>query len=453
MINRACAENRADQATTKNRPCTGIAVVLAVLFLLSYLLLPVGCERASKRVTVRFWNVFTGPDGRTMLRMVKRFNRENPDIRVLMQRIEWPSYYNKLFIAGLGGRAPEVCVIHTDVLERFIQAGFVHPIDEFLGGEYGLDVEDFDANVWEAVEKEGKHYALPLDVHPLGLYYNKRLFRQAGIVDAEGEAKPPTDRQEFLNAAKKLTRDLDGDGTNDQWGFVYTWLRTNVYAVMAQWGGEAFNEARTSCLLNTQANVEALQFCADLVQEYGVAPSPEHFDAWIGFRQGKVGMALEGIYMLPDLEKQTDLDYAGVPVPLFGNILATWASSHNLCIRSDLDREEQMASWRFVKYLSDHSVDWALGGQVPVRKSLRESEAFRRLEVQSEFAKQIPYVKYMPRVPFILEFYSEFDLAVEKALRGSVSPQEALDVATVNVNKVIERQNAMLHEAKSRESG
>ena len=427
-----------------NRGCCRIAVVLLLLPLWFSLFPAGGCGKRSDHVTIRFWNGFTGPDGRTMLRLVKRFNQDNPDVRVLMQRMEWPSYYNKLFVAGLGRRAPEVCVIHTDVLERFIQAGFVHPIDEFLPGEHGLDLEDFDANVWEAVEKEGKHYALPLDVHPLGLYYNKRLFREAGIVDGEGEAKPPTNRQEFLDAAEKLTRDLHGNGTIDQWGFVYTWFRTNVYAMMAQWGGESFNEARTSCLLDTQENVEALRFCADLIQKYRVAPSPEYFDAWIGFRQGKIGMALEGIYMLPDLEKQTDLDYGGAPIPLLGSVRATWANSHNLCIRSDLDREEQMASWRFVKYLSDHSVDWAVGGQVPVRKSLRESEAFRQLEVQSEFAQQIPYVKYMPRVPFIFEFYSEFDLAVEKALRGSASAHEALEVATRNVNTVIER-HATLH--------
>jgi len=404
------------------------------------------CGRDAGRTTIRYWNGFTGPDGRTMLRLVKRFNEENPDVRVLMQRMDWGVYYNKLFVAGLGRRAPEVCVIHTDVLERFIRAGFVQPVDEFLDGAYGIDAGDLDANVWEAVERQGKHYALPLDVHPLGLYYNQRLFRDAGIVDAEGNPKVPTTRREFLEACRKLTRDLDGDGTIDQWGFVYTWFRTNVYALMAQWGGASFSDDQASCLLNSPANVEALQFCADLVRKHRVAPPPENFDAWIGFRQGKVGMAFEGIYMLADLEKQTDLEYGGAPIPIIGTNPATWAGSHNLCLRSELDRKRLLASWRFLKYLSDHSVDWAAGGQVPVRKSLRESEAFRELAVQREFARQIAYVRYMPRVPFIFEFNTEFDVAVEKALRGSASAKQALDVATENVNRVIERHTRLLEE-------
>ena len=53
-------------------------------------------------LTLRFWNGFTGPDGRTMLGLVKRFNEQNPDVHVVMQRMEWGTYYNKLFVANLG---------------------------------------------------------------------------------------------------------------------------------------------------------------------------------------------------------------------------------------------------------------------------------------------------------------------------------------------------------------
>ena len=49
-----------------------------------------------------------------------------------------------------------------------------------------------------------------------------------------------------------------------------------------------------------------------------MAPPPENFDSWIGFRQGKVGMVWEGVYMLDDLTKQTDLDFGAAPVPQMG---------------------------------------------------------------------------------------------------------------------------------------
>src|SRR3954449_3189070 len=89
------------------------------------------CDRAAssssdRPITLRFWNGFTGPDGRTMLAIVKQFNAANPDVHVMMQRMEWGTYYNKLFVAALGKRAPEVFVIHTDSIPRFRSAGFLH---------------------------------------------------------------------------------------------------------------------------------------------------------------------------------------------------------------------------------------------------------------------------------------------------------------------------------------
>src|SRR5438270_14041245 len=115
-----------------------------------------GCDRGedraiTTRVDLRFWNGFTGPDGRTMLGIVKRFNEANSDVHVTMQRMEWGTYYNKLFVAGLGGRAPEVFVIQTDSLARFTGARFVRAMDD-LTGDGELDAADFDENGWKAVE-------------------------------------------------------------------------------------------------------------------------------------------------------------------------------------------------------------------------------------------------------------------------------------------------------------
>lgn len=373
-----------------------------------------------------------------MLRIVKRFNEQNPDVHVLMQRTAWATYYNKLFVAGIGGRAPEVFVVHSRAMERFAQTGFARSNDDLVHGPEGIDTRDIDPNVWEAAEIGGKHYGLPLDVHALGMYYDRRLFREAGVVDSRGEPKPPTNRAEFLGAARKMTR-KGASGGQDQWGFVFTYLETNCYTIMRQFGGEFFAPDYARCIMNNPRNVAALQFCRDLIQKYHIAPSPENIDAWIGFRQGKVGMAFEGIYMLADLRKQEDLDFAGAPVPLLGERPAAWADSHNLCLRSNLKGRDLEAAWRFVKFLSDNSLDWAAGGQIPVRKSLRATPRFQAMAVQAAFARQIPYVQYMPRLPFIFEFTTEFDTAVEKALRGSVPPEQALATAEANVNKVIAR--------------
>jgi multiple sugar transport system substrate-binding protein len=404
------------------------------------LLASTGCLNTHEsRVTLRFWNGFTGPDGRTMLRLVQRFNRENPDVDVLMQRMDWATYYNKLFVAGIGDRAPEVFVLQTLAMLRFSRAKFVRPVDDLMEGPGGLNSDLIPANIWNSVETGNTHFGLPLDIWTLGMYYNKKLFRDAGIVDSAGQARPPTNQAEFLAAAQKLTR----HGPNgDEWGFVFTNFESNAYTIMRQFGGAFFTPDYSRCVLDNPQNVEALQFCVDLIRKYKVAPPPENFDAWIGFRQGRVGMAFEGIYMLADLQKQKDLDFGGAPVPTIGPHPAVWTGSHNLCLRSDLKGKQLSAAWRFVKFLSDHSVDWAAGGQIPARTDIRNTDRFHAMPVQSAFAREIPIVNYLPRLSFIFEFQTEFNNAVEKALRGTATPQAALAEATANINKVIARERS-----------
>ena len=389
----------------------------------------------SSRTVIRFWNGFTGPDGTRALEIVREFNQANPDIEIRMQRIEWGTYYNKLFVAGLGKRAPEVFVLHTSALRRFEDTGFVRPIDDLLGD---FPVSDLDVNVWHGTEYNGKHFGLPMDFHPLGLYYNRKLFREAGIVDANGEPKPPTTQSEFLEDARKLTK-TSRDPANAQWGYAFSNNGPQVYTVMNQFGGKFFTADLSKCLLNSPENIAALQFCVDLIQKDKSAPPPDAADPWIGFRQGRIAMTWNGIFMLPDLEKQKDLDFAGFPVATVGTQNAVQSNSHNFCLRADMGEKEQKAAWRFVRFYSDHSLEWAGAGQVPVRKSLRNSPAFAALKVQSQFAKQIAYGVYMPQIPFNQEFETEFNYAVERALRGTATPKEALDAATEKVDQIIAR--------------
>lgn len=393
-----------------------------------------GCgARQDRRVVVRFWNGFTGPDGGRTLQLVRRFNQANPDVEVRMQRIEWPTYYRKLYVAGLGGRAPECFVLHTSAMRRFAEAGLVRPIDDLAAR--GFPVADLAPNVWRATRFSGKHYGLPIDVHTLGLYYNRRLLREAGF------DRPPDDLAGFMKVARAVTRRSE-DPNAVRWGFAVSNGYPTAYTLMRQFGGPMFTPDGSRCTLADPRNIAALQFMADLTHKDRVAPSYADFDPWVGFRQGKVGMTWNGIFMLPDLQKQKDLDFGAAPVALLGSQRAVWGDTHNFCIRAGLGTRQTEAAWRFIRFYSDHSLDWAEAGQVPARRSQRESARFAGMRVQSEFAKQVPYVTYMPQITFLFEFQTEFELAVERAVRGTVTTAEALATAEANVNKIIARRKA-----------
>ena len=398
-------------------------------------------------VTLRYWNGFTGPDGRTMLRIVKQFNAENPGVHVLMQRMDWHTYYSKVFVARLGGRGPDVFVAHIDVLPRFARAGILRGVDGLVGGAGGIDPADIDG--WRETEFAGRHIAIPLDIHLMGLYYNAGLLREAGV-------KPPTTRAEFLDAARRLTRDRDGDGEIDQWGFSLTNWRNDLYMLMSQFGGRFLSDDGSRSAFDDPANVAALQFAVDLIHTHRVcAPMGHEGGAWQGFRRGEVAMVFEGIWMLPDLERlmasakegEASVEFDGAPLPVLGHRRAAWGSSHTLCLRSDLAGPKLDAAKRFLEFLSDHSLDWAAGGQIPARRSLRRTARCAAMGVQSRFGSQVAHRRFPPTVPFIFEFHSAFTEAVEPALRGLVALAEALRHAAENVDRVIARDREVYGQA------
>ena len=390
-----------------------------------------GCAPAEnqKRVTIRFWNGWTGPDGTRALAIVRAFNAQNPDVEIHMQRIEWGTYYNKLFVAGIAGRAPELFILHTSNLRRFAEAGFLQPLDTLT---QTYPTADLDASVWKAAHIDNTAVGLPVDIHMVGAFVNKTLLEKAGY-----DAAPKT-RDEFVDVLRKVTDTKTG--ADKTWGFAISSPSQTALSLMWQWGGRLFSPDLTHCVVNSQENADALQFLIDLIRRDKTIIPPEGSDPWISFRQGRVGMTWNGIYMLPDLQKQADLKFYGAPIPQIGANPAAWASSHNFCLKSNMNARLKDAAWRFVRFYSDHSLEWAAAGQVPVRETLRREKAFRDdLPVQAQFAREIPYGRYQPQVAFAFEFQTEFDFMVERVLRGTTPPKQALSEAEAKVNTIIER--------------
>lgn len=398
--------------------------------------LPVSNSAAPRRVELSFWNGFTGPDGVVMLQLVRKFNEANPDVQIAMQRMDWGTYYNKLMVSVLDRRGPEVFVLQANAMPRMYRAGLVGSVNELFGPN-GIDAKDFDPMVFRQVQYGEEVVAVPLDIWPFGLYCNADLLKKAGIVDERGNARPPKNREEFVQAMRAMR---SGIGTDKAlWGYALTDWRLVFQSIAPQFGGRYFDENGRVDLVN-EGNLEALRFMVSLNDPKDrLVPPPENGLGWMGFRQQKVGMVIDGIYMLGDLKRLQDFNYLGAPVPVVGKRPGTLADSHLLCIRHNLSPEQRAGALRFLKFLSDNSIEWADAGQVPARRSVRETERFKSMQVQYAFSQQIPYIHYFPRTINIFELNQELGLAIEQVIRGRKSPEEALKFANVKIQESIDR--------------
>ncbi len=398
------------------------------------LLLVAGCKDTSQidpNTPLRFWNGFSGPDGATMKRIVEGYNGEHPEAPFDMQIIPWGTYYDKVTLGMAFGGSPDVFVMQVSRLPQYADAGALQEIGPMVAAS-GLGPKDYVKVPYEAGFWKGKQYGLPLDCWPLTLYYNKRLFREAGI------ANPPTDLKEFLRDAKRLTK-RDASGKTTQWGFALAEIHDNVTAIMDQYGANVVDpEGKEATLASPQA-IEALDQIRSFYTTEGIAPSPEGANAWDTFKIGKAAMVMQGIYMIADLQAQKDFEFGAAPVPKFGPKRVTWGGSHMLCMPAGLPEDRRRKAWAFIKYLTDHSLQWAAAGQCPVRLSALNDPKFRALDGQYQASRQLDYVQYEPQSPVIGQVGGFADASWEAILMNGEPAQPVLDTAAKRIDAVLER--------------
>jgi multiple sugar transport system substrate-binding protein len=389
-----------------------------------------GKEYTGPNVSLAFWNGFTGGDGPFMRQLVDQFNSEHQNIKVSMNVLRWEDFYPKVPTAVQSGNGPDIAIMHIDQLATNAARRVVIPVDE-VATALDLQQDDFAPAVWSAGVYKEQRYGLPLDIHPLLFYFNRKEMEAAGI------SEPPKDRASFEAAAKELK----GSGAQNPFWVTSTWpAHLMWWSLIHQFGGTPYNEDGSQAQFNSDAGVEALTWQVNNIQQ-GYSPKNVANDAQaVAFRQGKNALTWDGIWMMNEWAKVKSLEWGAAPLPQIGDQPAVWASSHNFVVTSQAQKDPNklQASKVFISWISDHSIDWAKAGQIAARASVRESPEFQELEVQNIAAQQLDYVKFPPAVPGIGEVTNPtFELAVNEAVLGKKSPKAALDDATSKANELL----------------
>ena len=384
-----------------------------------------------EKVTLAFWNGFTGGDGAFMKQMVETFNSEHDNIVVEMNTLEWADFYSKVPNAVSSGAGPDVAAMHVDQVGTNAARGVIMALDEFTGA-MDLNEEDFDATVWNAGMYDEKRFAIPLDVHPLGFYYNNTLLKQGGITE------PPKDRESWEAA---LTG-MKSKGVQYPFWATATWPAHIIFvSLINQFGGSVFNEEATEATFASEAGVEALEWYASHVEK-GFSPPNVANDAQAqAFRQGRDAMTWDGIWMMNEWAKVDGLDWGASPLPTIGEKPAVWASSHQLVVMKQRQADENKlhAARDFLAYLSENSIEWAKSGQIPARTSVRESDEFAALEVQNTLAGQLENAVYFPTIPGIGDIHAPtYEQAVNTVVLGKSDAKSALEDAQKKANALLE---------------
>ncbi|MCZ8516059.1 sugar ABC transporter substrate-binding protein [Paenibacillus filicis] len=311
--------------------------------------------------------------------LIAQFTKQNPNIEIDMQAYEPATYWTKISALAASGSTPDVMDMSSGYVDEWAGKGLLYDMQKLVDRD--IKSNDYYTSLYTAVrypdKQKGDMYAFPINYVTTVLYYNKDLFDKAGV-------SYPTEKwtwDDFLNAAKKLTVDTNGDGKPDQWGF-FTYGR---YAQIEPWiyqnNGDILNADKTKFEVNDNAK-EALQFLTDLTLKYKVSPSPKSVGDQKGtmFQTGKAAMLVEGSFAIDGFRKDVGDKFkwgmTTIPHGPHSTKEVTYGWPDNMAIAKSSKNVE--AAWKFIQFMSGPSrpVEQFPGGKVPAYKPTAMSDAW-----------------------------------------------------------------------------
>lgn len=383
---------------------------------------------------------------------VKRFEEANKDVKVTMVQTAPDQYDTKLKSAIAGRKIPDVFFYNPAQVKAYVNSGVLLDITEAVETSEDVKLDD----IWEkGVDKyrfdgktlgEGAIYGLPKDLGPFALGYNKTMFEDAGIPLPDKD-KPYT-WDEFVDVAKQLTKDTNGDGKMDQYGtgFNVNWaLQPFVWSNGADW----INEDGTKVTIDDPKFIEALQFFVDQQLKHGITPSigeTQTLDTYQRWLKGQLAFFPVGPWDMAAFKEQLKFEYDLLPWPAGSTGKASgWVGSLGIGVGSTTKHKEEAAE--LAMYLSaDQEGQQALvDAQVQLPNSMEIADNWAadtsiKPENKQEFLDLInDYGRGFPaEKTYTAEWYDEFFKNIQPVLDGKTSVEDYVKTAQPKMQKLLD---------------
>ncbi len=383
-----------------------------------------------------------GPIAKIIDDFAAAFSKENPGIKV--SPIYAGSYQDtivKALTAHKSGQPPVTSVLLSTDMFTLIDEDAIVPIDNFIKT---ADDRKWLGSFYKAFmlnsQSGGKTWGVPFQRSTVVLYYNREMFKEAGI------ANPPTTWAEMLDSAKKLTK-KDASGKVVQWGvqipssgFPY-WL---FQGLAIQNGVVLANEAGNAVAFDDPKTIEAIQYWIDLTKqgvhppgivEWGTTPKD--------FFEKKVAMMWTTTGNLTNVRTNAKFDFGVAMLP--GNKQrGSPTGGGNFYIFKKAAPAQQEAAFRFIKWIThpERAAQWSIDtGYVAVSQDAYFTDALRK------YGRDFPpAVVARDQLPFAQAEFSTHDNqrvvkalndGLQAALTGSKTPAQAMQDAQREAERLL----------------
>lgn len=377
------------------------------------------------KTTVRYMN-FSANDGheKDLAAIVAAFEKANPNITVQVETTPYADYFTKLQTAVAGGTAGDAFELNYENFITYAKNGSLAPLT-------GVDTAAYKKSLVDAFASDGKQYGLPQSFSNVVLFYNKTLFKAAGM------ATPTADWTwaDEQAAAKKLTNKAKG-----VWGDYQPISFFEFYKTLAQSGGRFLSDDGRSATFNSPQGQQAAAFLVDkagktMPTEADGAGTPD-FDSKL-FKSGKLAMWHTGIWMFSGLaDTKFEWDVAVEP----GNTAKASAMFANGAVVSSASKNKEAAQ-KWITFLtsSDTAVQTRLQTSWELPPIADETKLASYLQAGRPANRQAVFDSLDATVlPPVIERQQEMQDAVNKELSSAAAGRKSVSAALADAQKSVD---------------
>lgn len=414
-----------------------LLVCLSLLFCSACRDTPPGAEKDGA-VTIIFKHGKIPGDAEQFRRLLLRFERENPGIRVVSQTL--PSStdeQHQFYVINLDAGSADFDVLSMDVIwvPEFAKARWLRDVSALLPE---TERGDIFPGPLKAVTYNGKLFAIPWYIDSGLLYYRKDLLDEIG-------AKAPETWEELVRLAGKITERSEGTYGFIWQGKQYEGLVCDVLEYIWSHGGDVLQDGKV--VLYSPENVKALTFMRDLIVKYRVSPAlvttlVEESSRHI-FGNGRAVFMRNWPYAWNIFERDGSpvKGKIGVaPLPATpGNLPASTLGGWQIGINRNSKHPGEAE--RFVRFLTSRETQKALAltiGYKPTRRSLyRDPDLVRNQPFITSLHDIFMHARPRPVSPYYMMMTQILQPEFSAVISGIKTPEDALASADRQIRHVL----------------
>jgi sn-glycerol 3-phosphate transport system substrate-binding protein len=378
-----------------------------------------------------------GPITRIVDQMTADFERENPGIKV--KPIYAGSYQEtivKAITAHKSGTPPTTAVLLSTDMFTLIDEDAIVPFD-------GVDTKAYYPAFMANSQTGGKVWGIPFQRSTIVLYWNKELFKEAGL----DPNRPPENWKEMLEYAQKLTK-RDASGNVTQWGvqipssgFPY-WL---FQGLTTPNGVELMNAAGTETYFDRPAVIEALQYWVDLGRKHKVMPTGviEWGTTPKDFFERKIAMMWTTTGNLTNVKNNAKFDFGVAMLPA-AKRRGSPTGGGNFYVFKKATKEQQAAAVKFAQWMTqpERAAQWGIDtGYVAVRgdawQTPKMTEYVKGFPVAAVARDQLQYSVAELSTHENQRVTKALNDGIQAALTGAKTPEQAMKDAQAEASRIL----------------